>query len=736
MNSASRLNRLTQGFSKVKWVLQIFVLTSWCAVMVAQPHYEISELKKVNTSFNEYGARPYEGGIVFCSNRKNDILVSYLNEQSEEPLTQLWLSEKKSEDKFGSPDQISLSEKLRTDIGAFDFISTDTLYFTRSYTGKNGKPTLGIFISYKTGDNWSASEPFQHNNPQYTLGHPSFSSDGKKIYFAANFPDTFGESDIYVCEKVNGKWSAPKNLGPEINSPERELFPFIHPDGTLYFSSDRPGGMGGLDIYTYKPSEYGTENDSALPAPFNSESNDFSYYLSPDKSYGYFSSNRENDDDIFTFKMTRPSFPQCDTLVKNEYCYLFYDEANVSLDTLPLKYEWNLGDGYRVRGLKAEHCYGAPGTYHVELNIVDTLTGDLFFSQAQYDLVVEDIQQVYIESADTVQLMSELNLHGRNTNLPEFEIDSYHWFINDSIYREAEEINFTFSDAGSQNVILGLRSTPGKNGVVEQACIQKNIEVLEVFESTEDTVQIDAVELENNKSVYEYIHEAGDTVALDNRLPKETIYRVEIKTSKERISKLDQFFDGVREAYNVYENYIPSDSVFSYAIGNETLLNNTYPIYAYVKSINYDDVNVKAYLPEFVYNLDNFEMANEQDLNRAVFRTGSIFFETDKAELKQNGIPTINKILNLLETYPTLQLEVGAHTDNTGNSSYNLKLSQARSRAVIEYLVKKEVNPARLIGVGYGDAFPIGDNRTAKGRRINRRVEFKVVSQHTANNEK
>ncbi len=703
---------------------------------MAQPHYELSELKKVNTSFNEYSARPYEGGIVFCSNRKNDILVSYLNEQSEEPLTQLWLSEKKSDDKFSSPNQISLPQKLRTDIGAFDFKSTDTLYFTRSYTGKNGTPTLGIFISYKEDDSWSASEPFQYNDPRYTLGHPTFSGDGKSIYFAANFPDTFGKSDIYVCEKQNGQWSAPKNLGPEINSPDRELFPFIHPDGTVYFSSDRPGGMGGLDIYALNSSKDGKSKGSILSAPFNSESNDFSYYASPDKSHGYFSSNRGGDDNIFSFKMTRPAFSECDTLEKNEYCYLFYDEANIRLDTLPLKYEWDLGDGHKVREIEVEHCFSAPGTYHIELNIVDTLTGDLFFSQAKYELVVEDIQQVYIESADTVQLMRELKLHGRNTNMPGFEIDSYHWFFNDSIYREGEEINFTFSDTGAQNVVLGLRSTPDKNGIVEQACIQKNIEVLGVFESTIDTTRIDVIELKCDESIYEYLHEVNDTVALDNRLPLETIYRVEIKTSKERISKLDQFFDGVREAYNVYENFIPSDSVFSYAVGNESSVNNTYPIYAYVKSINYDDVNVKAYLPEFVYDLDNFEMANEKDLNRAVFRTGSIYFETDKAELKENAIPTINKILQLLETYPTLQLEVGAHTDNVGNSSYNLKLSQARSRAVIEYLVQKEINPARLIGVGYGDALPIGDNKTAKARRINRRVEFKVVSQHTANNEK
>lgn len=720
----------------MKKSLYILFISCWCSALIAQPQYELSEIKKLNSSFNEYSARPYKNGIVFCSNRKNDILVSYLNEQSEEPLTQLWFSEKKSDNKYGSPNKIALDEKLRTDIGAFDFHGEDTLYFTRSYAGKQGIPTLGIFYSVKEEGNWSDAEPFEHNDSEYMVGHPAFSADGKRMYFAANFPDTFGKSDIYVCKWHNGKWSTPKNLGSEINSPESELFPFAHADGTIYFSSDRPGGIGGLDIYAVYKSSGEIKEASLLPAPFNSGSNDFSYYISPDLSSGYFSSNRDGDDDIFTFEMTQPEFNRCDTLEKNEYCYLFYDEANIFLDTLPLRYEWDLGDGHKVRDLEVEHCFSAPGTYHVELNIIDTLTGDLFFSQAKYELVVEDIQQVYIESADTVQVMNELNLHGRNTYLPGFEIDSYHWFFNDSNYYEGEEVNFTFSETGTHNVVLGLRSAPDNNGIVKQACIQKNIAVLEVFEAFEDTLVKESVDFETNESLYDYIQDPNDTVALDNRLPEETIFRVEIKTSKERISKLDQFFDGVREAYNVYENFIPSDSVFSYAIGNETSLNNTYPIYAYVKSINYDDVNVKAYLPEFVYDLDNFEMVNEEDLNRAVFRTGSIYFESNKSELKENAIPTLNKILQLLDTYPSLQLEVGAHTDNVGNPSYNLSLSQARSRAVIDYLVQNQINPVRLIGVGYGDALPIGDNKTAKGRRINRRVEFKVVSQHTANNEK
>src|SRR5690606_37338322 len=138
---------------------------------------------------------------------------------------------------------------------------------------------------------------------------------------------------------------------------------------------------------------------------------------------------------------------------------------------------------------------------------------------------------------------------------------------------------------------------------------------------------------------------------------------------------------------------------------------NTYPIYSYVKSLDYKSASVKAYLPDFVYNLDDMDLINEADLNRAVFRTGSIYFETDKADLKSEVHNTLNKILHLMQKYPTLQIEVGAHTYDVRNSAYNLKLSNARAASVIGYLVKNGIDHARLIGVGYGSVVPIGDNK-------------------------
>lgn len=716
----------------------ISILCFLSTQLFAQAEYEVTTVGKLNSTLNDFSARTYGNGVLFCSNKKNDILISYLNEQSEAPLTQLYYSERKDFGKYGSWELLEFDEKFHTDNGPFEMGPDSSLYFSRSYPGNNG-PVLGIFVARKNESTWSKPEPFTHNHPDFMVGHPTFSADGQQMYFSANFKDSQGGSDLYVSQWENGEWSSPVNLGPQINSAASELFPFSHPDGTIYFASDRTGGMGGLDIYEVDLNDPSKLAPKLLSATYNSAFNDFGYSVNADKSVGFFSSDRNGSDDIFEFRMVKPGFKNCDTLETNSYCYVFFDAANVELDTLPLRYEWDLGDGTRIRDLEVEHCFSGPGTYNVSLNIVDTLTGDLFFSQASYELVVENIEQVYIEGPDSVALSNEVKMHGHNTNLPGFETDTYHWFIDDGTYVEGSEITHQFSSLGTHNVTLGLRSHPDDNQLVRQECIQKQIHVIpedeyallaSVNPVNSANEQLLSPSEEPTGSLYDYLKTDNDTVALDNSMPDETIYRVEIKKSKERLSTLDQFFDDVRETYDVYENFIPSDSVFSYAIGEETTLCNTYPIYTYVKSMNYGSANVKAYLPQHVYEIDDMDMISEADLNRAVFRTGAIYFETDKAQLKEEAHSTLDKILKLMEKYPSLQLEVGAHTDSIGNSEYNMKLSNLRAAAVIEYLVQHDILPARFIGVGYGSEMSIGDNRTEEGRQLNRRVEFTVVSKH------
>jgi outer membrane protein OmpA-like peptidoglycan-associated protein len=155
--------------------------------------------------------------------------------------------------------------------------------------------------------------PFNQNNSDAC--HPSISIDGDKLYFSSNREGGYGGMDLYVCERVNGNWSKPRNLGSKINTAKNEIFPYIHADGTLFYSSDGLQGNGGLDIFyaisktTNLPNNRTYNGFSApinLGTSFNSDKDDFGFIIDLDMKNGYFTSNRSGgigSDDIYSFNI-------------------------------------------------------------------------------------------------------------------------------------------------------------------------------------------------------------------------------------------------------------------------------------------------------------------------------------------------------------------------------------------------------------------------------------------------
>lgn len=106
----------------------------------------------------------------------------------------------------------------------------------------------------------------------------------------------------------------------------------------------------------------------------------------------------------------------------------------------------------------------------------------------------------------------------------------------------------------------------------------------------------------------------------------------------------------------------------------------------------------------------------------------TIFFATNRAVILPQSFPLLDEVVQALNSHSTLVVEVGGHTDDVGNATYNKRLSQQRADAVRKYLVDKGIEASRLTAVGYGDEQPLESNRTAAGRAKNRRVEFKILS--------
>lgn len=110
-----------------------------------------------------------------------------------------------------------------------------------------------------------------------------------------------------------------------------------------------------------------------------------------------------------------------------------------------------------------------------------------------------------------------------------------------------------------------------------------------------------------------------------------------------------------------------------------------------------------------------------------VFTLNDVYFNTGKATLRSDSFKALNDLVEILEIKEEMKLEIAGHTDSVGEENANLKLSQERAQAVVDYLISKGISSNRLKAKGYGETSPIADNASPEGRQKNRRVEARIV---------
>ena len=155
----------------------------------------------------------------------------------------------------------------------------------------------GLYKATKVDGKWTNIEALPLNSTSYSVSNPSLSKDGKTLYFASNMPGGLGESDIWKVSVDSNGYGKPQNLGVNINTADRENFPFITDDAILYFASRGHQGLGGFDVF--KINLNSSEQPQNIGKPVNTEKDDFSFSFSKNANVGYFSSNRNGTDDLF-----------------------------------------------------------------------------------------------------------------------------------------------------------------------------------------------------------------------------------------------------------------------------------------------------------------------------------------------------------------------------------------------------------------------------------------------------
>jgi len=278
-------------------------LTSLEEIKNSETYYRVKNLEDINTDGAEYAPVYTNNYLYFTSNRDGGKI--YKNTGT--PFTDIYRVGTK-----GANVNLRTLQKLDEIINEPGInegtltTSSDgrTVIFGKGNSGKaSGNSEVNLYFTRYRNGTWIEPRPLSINDPGYWDSTPALTPDGTSLYFASNRPGGYGGTDIYVA-KLNrrGRWVDVRNLGPEINTPGNEMFPFVSASGYLYFASDGHPGFGKLDIFkaTRESNLISIRN---LGTPMNSSADDFGYFEF-DLTRGFFSSNKKGgigDDDIYTF---------------------------------------------------------------------------------------------------------------------------------------------------------------------------------------------------------------------------------------------------------------------------------------------------------------------------------------------------------------------------------------------------------------------------------------------------
>lgn len=272
-------------------------------------YYKVKSLEAVNTPLSEYSPAYLNGELYFTASR--DDSRTYLATGT--PFTKLY----KARTSGANVDVTTIAplpDKINTpnvNDGCVTF-SPDgrIMIFAKGNSGKRkGNADVDLYMSrYRNGE-WEEPRQININQPDSWESTPAFGPDGRTLYFSSNRKGGFGGLDIYTARMDSrGRFSRVRNMGPEINTSGNELFPYVSEANTLYVASDGHPGFGMLDMFEVKRMN-GRNVVENLGLPMNSKSDDFGIFLFK-ADRGFFTSNREDgkgDDDIYTFVNEDPN---------------------------------------------------------------------------------------------------------------------------------------------------------------------------------------------------------------------------------------------------------------------------------------------------------------------------------------------------------------------------------------------------------------------------------------------
>ncbi|HEY9220809.1 MAG TPA: OmpA family protein [Lutibacter sp.] len=783
----------------MKKFLSLLLILFFNFLYAQEDVYEILNTS-INSKFAELGATySSNNSVIFASSKKDESGRRTNNRQLSLELYHGLITDNSDiiqTDRFSS----EINNKFfESDISFTpDF---KTIYFTWNnfYSALKSKDsakwkTLYMFKA-SINEKFEISEvtPLPFNSKEYSVRCPRVSKDGKNLYFVSDMPGGYGETDIWVVD-INDKenYGTPKNLGTTVNTKFAELFPYTDQDNTLYFSSNGHKGLGGLDIYKSEFKNGNFQQATNLPAPINSKYDDFAYVIDNASNSGYFTSNRDGGKggvDIYSFKEKEPEcFQTMIVLALNELTEQPLDQVQVSLfqnNKLIEKQTIGKGLGYKFN-------INCKQTFKIVAEKENYITSELSITTDDKNKT-ETTKSLKLTLIECVQLLSGNILDGK-TNLALDQVNvslfqnnkliekqtigkglGYKFNVNCKetykIVAEKEnyitsELSISTDDKNKTEIAKTLKLTPIEcnqllsgnilDGKTNLALDQVNVSLFQNNKLIEKQIIGKGLGYKFNincKQTYKIVAEKENYETGNLLISTDEKNKVETKTNL-KLSPIEcvQLLSGsvVDEETNlplsnalvtIYRGNellekISLDSIatFNYKLSCDT----QYRIKASLK--NYHDAVSMVKTSDKRDEALNINLAMESSVEfvevreQKMIKTKTIYFDLDQSSIRLDAAIELNKVIAILMKYPSLNIEIKSHTDSRAPSDYNLKLTNDRAKKVIAYIVANGIEPSRVSGRGYGETQLL--NNCAKGvkcseaeHELNRRTEFIITDE-------
>ncbi|MGZ3862961.1 MAG: carboxypeptidase regulatory-like domain-containing protein [Bacteroidia bacterium] len=644
------------------------------------------------------------------------------------------------------------------------------IYFSRTVKGKRSKDaakvvnTLQVFYSSQDSlGKWSKPiSAFSFNSQDYSVGQPSLSNNGDTIYFMSDMPGGYGNTDIYYCVKQkDGNWSAPVNVGNEINTFGHELFPYLSQNGTLFFSSDTHPGMGQLDIFSARRNNNKWSGVTNLKPPINSIANDFGIALDEKYMRGFFSSDRFNGkgaEDIYSFSDPTPlkltinggliQFP--DKSIFDGIKYKLIDEKTKAETVLEPKggiYTLSLNEmqNYTLVAKKNGFSYN-----RIALSLTRDTLGNYLEAKVKPIMRAIKVNGAIVSTAKHDSLHKELPLENIQVSL----IDST-TIIEKAI--TAKKGFFEFNQELNPNEpytivakVVVVKDPPDPIINCKGIVSYKDLPIPEAsVQLSENGILLESV-VTNAKGEFNFVLDPSKSYKLlafrsgyDSSAKFVTTALSDVKNGISLNLPLDSLgsikLNGlvtddagplknaqvvIREGKKIIaETRSGEDGRFTYPLsrGSEYSVTTTANGYIQKEVVITTKDPLETSFVNAVIKLDSIRV-------NSVIVIENLYYNYDKPDVQASSFMALDKLVAFMNANPTVVIELSAHTDTRGNPDYNLKLSQARAQNAKDYLTVEDIDPSRVIPVGYGRNKPIIVNaKTEKEHQLNRRTEIKIL---------